>query len=139
MTDTPQADDSAAYWNRTHDRPRLRDTDPDQLRTTPQDDEWWNVHERDRRRSADPPHVRSGPDAFGEARRYVDAVLTLGFGIFCLVLAGSGGDRAFLVVLIGLVVIGYAGYIAFFAKSYEMPYYLYALAWLGGLAWLLYG
>lgn len=136
MADTP-ADDSAAYWNRTHDRPRLRDAEPDRPRTPARDDPPSRPTGRERRRPG-PPQVRSGTDALGGARIYLDAALMLGFGIFCLVAAGAGGDRAFLVVAIGLFAIGYAGYIAFVATSYTMPYSIYALAVVGGI-WLLFG
>lgn len=111
-------DDSVAYWNSTYDR---RSKQPE---------------ESERERSA-PPQVRSGAEALGGARRYVDAGLMLAFGIFGLVVAGSSSRPVF-AVLLSIFVICYSVHIALFARSYTMPYFVYAFAVLGG-AWLLFG
>lgn len=130
MTDTPEADDSIAYWNRTHDRPRLRDVEPGPART-------GSSAPLDERPPSFPPPVRSRSENLLLARVLFDAALTLVFGILCLAMAGSS-DEPVLPILMGLLVIGYSGYIALFARSYEMPYYLYALAILCSL-WVLFG
>ncbi len=135
-------DDSAEYWNRTYARePRLRDSDPQRPRTKAQHDNAAAPRPEDPPRHSDPPRVRSGAEALGEARRYIDAALMLGFGILLIVLgstASDSGPRSALVVLIGIGAIGYAGYIATFARSYTMPYFIYAIALICGF-WLLFG
>jgi hypothetical protein len=134
-------DESADYWNRTYDREtRLRDSAPQRPRTKAQRHAPAIRRPPDPRRDGGPPRVRSGAEALGGARRYVDAVLMVGFGIV-LIAAGSTrdlGPRSALVVLIGIGAIGYAGHIALFARSYTMPYLVYGVAAFFGL-WFLFG
>jgi hypothetical protein len=78
------------------------------------------------------PMVRSFTDALPTARRLIDAVLLLGFGILSFVFAGSGAtDKTAITVIIGIAAVVYAGYVAFSRGSYVMPYWIYALAVLG--------
>lgn len=81
-----------------------------------------------------PPRVRSISDAIPGVRRAVDALLMFGFGILCFVVAGSTGEGWMIVA--GIVSIGWGGYIGLTRGSYVMPYFVYAIAILGGIGLL---
>ena len=65
---------------------------------------------------------------FGEARRYVDAVLVAGFGVLSIVFHQYSTVGAFWTVLLGIGLVGYGGYIAFAGRSYYMSNFFYAAA-----------
>lgn len=83
------------------------------------------------------PEVRSVTEALGQTRRYIDAVLMAGFGILCFVAAGSAHtDKPALLILVGCAAIAYSLYIALSYRGYIMPYFIYALAIIGGAFFL---
>jgi hypothetical protein len=80
--------------------------------------------------AAGAPADRGAPRTavLGEARRYVDAVLVAGFGVFCLAYHQLSTISAFWTVLLGIGLIGYGGYIAFAGRSYYMSNFFYVAA-----------
>lgn len=85
-----------------------------------------------------PPQVRSVTEALGSTRRYIDAVLMAGFGILCFVVSGAPTtDKPAIVILFGVVSVGYSGYIALSRGGYVMPYLVYVLA-IFGAAYLIF-
>lgn len=90
-------------------------------------------HRQTIRPSSPAPQVRSVTEALGSTRRYIDAALMAGFGILCFVVAGaSTADQPAVMILVGCLAIGYSGYIALSVGGYVMPYFIYALAIVGG-------
>lgn len=125
MTSTPGADDAASHHHRPAGGAPM--PTPPGTSASPHPGQSSARPAGAQARRASPPRVRSVSDAFPIVRRAVDAVLMVGFGILCFVVAGSGDGGGWLVVA-GLASIGWGGYIALARRGYVMPYFVYAIA-----------